>query len=100
MELKCDSYSSEDWQECERQYEKLVEKFSSSDRKYTEAEKQMAARAMGRYHALLIRHGIEQSVSFFQELGSILPSYLEGLSNGFDESASELEKLFEGKSAE
>lgn len=50
----------------------------------------MAARAMGRYHSLLIKSCVEQPAAYLKELESILPSYLEGLVDGLGENAEEL----------
>ena len=94
-ELNCNSYTPEEWEKSAMQYEKLVEQYTNSNKEYTEAEKQMAARAMGRYHALLIKHGFEKSTSYLKELGNLLPSYLEGLSDEIGEGASDIESTLE-----
>ena len=78
------------------QYERLVEEYSNSGKEYTDAEKQMTARAMGRYHSLLIKNGVEQSAAYLKELEAILPSYLEGLVDGLGENSEELGKTLEG----
>lgn len=95
-ELKSNDYDAEAWQNSMLQYEELVEKFSNSGKEYSNAEKQMAARAMGRYHSLLIKNGIEQSAAYLKELESILPSYLEGLVDGLGENSEEFGKTMEG----
>lgn len=95
-ELKSNDYDAEDWQNSMLQYEELVEEFSNSGKEYSNAEKQMAARAMGRYHSLLIKNGIEQSAAYLKELESILPSYLEGLVDGLGENSEEFRKTLEG----
>ena len=95
-ELKSNDYDAEDWQNSMLQYEELVEELSNSGKKYSNAEKQMAARAMGRYHSLLIKNGIEQSAAYLKELESILPSYLEGLIDGLGENSEEFGKTLEG----
>ncbi len=95
-ELKSNDYDAEDWQNSMLQYEELVEEFSNSGKEYSNAEKQMAARAMGRYHSLLIKNGIEQSAAYLKELESILPSYLEGLIDGLGENSEEFGKALEG----
>ena len=95
-ELNSNDYDAEDWQKSMTQYEELVEEYRSSGKEYSDAEKQMAARAMGRYHSLLIKNGIEQSAAYLKELESILPSYLEGLVDGFYENSEELGKPLEG----
>ncbi len=95
-ELKSNDYDAEDWQNSMLQYEELVEELSNSGKEYSNAEKQMAARAMGRYHSLLIKNGIEQSAAYLKELESILPSYLEGLIDGLGENSKEFGKTLEG----
>ena len=95
-ELKSNDYDAEDWQNSMLQYEELVEELSNSRKEYSNAEKQMAARAMGRYHSLLIKNGIEQSAAYLKELESILPSYLEGLIDGLGENSEEFGKTLEG----
>ena len=95
-ELNSSDYDAGDWQKSMSQYERLVEEYSASGKEYSDAEKQMAARAMGRYHSLLIKNGIEQSAAYLKELESILPSYLEGLVDGLGDNSEELGKTLEG----
>lgn len=95
-ELKSSEYDAEDWQKSMNQYEKLVEEYSNTDKEYSESEKQMVAWAIGRYHFLLIKNGVEQSAAYLKELESILPSYLEGLVDGIGENSEELEKTLDG----
>lgn len=94
-ELNSSSYTDEDWVKSEAQYEKLVNEYLNSSKEYTDPEKQMAARAMGRYHALLIKNGIKKSASYLKELGNLLPSYLEGLSDEIGEGTSDIESTLE-----
>ena len=94
-ELNSGEYDAEDWKRSMAQYESLVGEYSSSENDYTEAEKQMAARAMGRYHSLLIKNGIKQSAAFLKEMEAILPSYLEGFADGLGEESEELGKTLE-----
>lgn len=95
-ELNSSSYDANDWQKSLNQYAELVNELSSSGKQYSDAEKEMAARAMGRYHSLLIKNGIEASATYIKELKSILPSYLEGLVEGLDENSDEIGKSLEG----
>ena len=86
-ELRGSTYDTEDWERSMKKYETLVKQYSTSKVQYTEAEKQLAARAMGRYHALLIANGIEQSATFLKEMAHIFPSYLEGIVDGLEENS-------------
>ena len=95
-ELNSSSYDANDWQKSLNQYAELVNELSSSGKQYSDVEKEMAARAMGRYHSLLIKNGIEASATYIKELKSILPSYLEGLVEGLDENSDEIGKSLEG----
>lgn len=95
-ELNSSTYDANDWQKSLNQYAELVNELSSSGKQYSDAEKEMAARAMGRYHSLLIKNGIEASATYIKELKSILPSYLEGLVEGLDENSDEIGKSLEG----
>lgn len=95
-ELKAETYTQEDWEKSAVQYQKLVDAYVNSNRDYTDAEREMAAKAMGRYHALLFRVGLEHSASYIKEMGKILPSYLDGLIEGLNEESKNIEKTFEG----
>ena len=95
-ELNSGSYDTDDWSKSMEQYEKLVDEYANSGKEYTPEEKQMAARAMGRYHSLLIKNGVEQSAAYLKELEAILPSYLEGLVDGLGENSEELGKTLDG----
>lgn len=97
-ELHSSSYTQSDWDKSSAEYQKLIDEYMNSEKEYTKAEKNMAARAIGRYHALMLKNGIEKSASFFKELGEILPEYFDGLASGLDGNAdgvsSALENLF------
>ena len=90
VELNSGNYDSDDWAKSTKQYEKLVDEYVNSGKEYTPEERQMAARAMGRYHSLLIKSCVEQPAAYLKELESILPSYLEGRVDGLGENAEEL----------
>lgn len=66
-ELNSSDYDAEDWQKSMLQYERLVEEYSNSGKEYTDAEKQMTARAMGR------RWGVITHFLSRMELSSLPP---------------------------
>lgn len=69
-----------DWQKSQEDFQILLDQFNSSDKKkYSQEEEQMAAKAIGRYHALLIKEGLEKSTDLLQNLGKIIPEYIDGL---------------------
>lgn len=88
-ELNADGYTPEDWEKSTQDFQALIQKYSESGNEYSEAEKQMAARAMGRYHALLLKNGLEKTKSIFENLGKIIPDYIDGF-------AAEIENNSEG----
>lgn len=94
-EMRSDSYDAEDWKESAIQYERILKEYSAPGKSYTDAEKKRAAQAIGRYHSLLLKNGIKASASFLEELKTTLPAYLEGLVNGINEDAEDLEKTLE-----
>lgn len=48
-ELNYSSYSQSEWEQSAIEYQKPVDDYMYSGKEYTEAQKEMAARAMGRY---------------------------------------------------
>ena len=81
-ESNAGEYSAEDWAQSNETYGLLLDEYLNSGEEYTEEEKQLAAEAMGRYHALIIRNGVNLAGEYLQRLGDILPSYLDGLASG------------------
>lgn len=81
-ELNCGTYSVEEWDVSCEKFKKLIEEFSNSKRPYTETEKQIVARAIGRYDALLLKQEITDEAEYFNEVVKILPDYLDGLTDG------------------
>ena len=75
VERSADRYTPAQWQRANRQYESLVKEYIHNYRRYTTQEKRTAMSAIGRYHALLVDHGIKESVGFIGSLGS----YVGGL---------------------
>lgn len=97
-ELKSESYNAEDWQKSKDSFDALINQFNASDAsQYSDAEKEMAARAMGRYHALMLRQGVEKTEDILGSIGKILPEYLDGfateLENGVEGFADQLKSL-------
>ena len=69
VERHADSYRPYQWERANRKYEALVREYIDNYRRYTIAEKQQAMAAIGRYHALLVDHGIKQGFGFLGSLG-------------------------------
>ena len=94
-ELKSDSYTSADWEKSIAAYEELANQYSSTDESYTDAERQMAKRAMGRYYALLLKKGISEGAAYLKEFSKMLPDYLKGFTEGLKEDSGNLREQLE-----
>ena len=99
-ELKCDKYSKDDWAKSNEEFQKLADSYISSDKQFTDDENQMALRSIGRYHALLIKHGVRESADFVRNLSRSLPSYINGITNGINELGAKLDSIDINKSIE
>ena len=61
-------YSLRDWHYSLERYEYLVTQYIHNYTRYTTAQKRMAMRAIGRYHALLVQAGVRESAGLIYEL--------------------------------
>ncbi len=60
-----------------RQYEALLREYSANYRMYSIAEKQQAMAAIGRYHGILVDHGIKKGIGFLGGLGAYAGGLLD-----------------------
>ena len=86
-ERRADRYNIRDWQVSTQKYERLLREYIDNYRIYTTEEKRTAMKAIGRYHALLVDHGLKESLGIVYDLKDIIPSYLGGLKDIFDRDA-------------
>ena len=93
-ELASAKYSAEDWQASRDAYEELIAEYAEHEDQYTQEQKNRVMRDMGRYHALLVVNGIHETTSFIKNLKSILPSYLEGVSDVVKENKEGVRDMF------
>lgn len=93
-EINAGDYTAEDWAQSNEAYGLLLDEYLNSGQEYTEEEKQLAAEAMGRYHALVLKNGVTKAGEYLQKLGDILPSYLNGLASGIEENGGNIESFF------
>ncbi len=84
VELNCEKYTDSDWEKATNEYKELVSKYYDNREEYTDAEKMMAARAMGRFHALLLKNGINKGLSRLGDFGTTLPEYIKGFSGNVE----------------
>ena len=77
VERNADHYRPYQWDRVNRRYEALVQEYIQNYHYYTVAEKQQAMAAMGRYHGILVDHGIKQGIGFLGSLGSYAGALLD-----------------------
>ena len=69
-------YSPEDWQKNTAEFKELINIYAEHRDQYTPEETARVMKDIGRYHALLVVHGISEA---------ILPSILEGINENMGE---------------
>ena len=79
VERNADRYRPYQWDRVNRQYEALVREYIDHYRSYTIAEKQQAMAAIGRYHGILVDHGIKKGIGFLGSLGTYAGGLLDVL---------------------
>ena len=77
VERNADRYRPYQWDRVNRQYEALLREYVDNYRAYTIAEKQQAMAAIGRYHGILVDHGIKQGLGFLGSLGAYAGGLLD-----------------------
>lgn len=80
-ELKGENYSDQEWKQSISEFEEMIDQYKNSDEQYSQEEKEMAAKSIGRYHALLVKQGLAKSKGIIESLGKIIPQYLEGFAS-------------------
>lgn len=77
VERNADRYRPYQWDRVNRQYESLLREYVNNYRTYSIAEKQQAMAAIGRYHGILVDHGIKQGLGFLGSLGAYAGGLLD-----------------------
>ena len=77
VERNADRYRPYQWDRVNRQYEALLREYVDNYRMYSIAEKQQAMAAIGRYHGILVDHGIKKGIGFLGSLGSYAGGLLD-----------------------
>lgn len=82
VESKYSSFNDEDWQKASSQFEKLMEEYENSYDKFSPEERERIDKAIGRYHAIVVKSGINSVIQSFDELVSGVTSKIKGLLDG------------------
>lgn len=90
-EKNASSYSANEWELNEKQYEKLLEDIERHYDTMTTEEKDKALKAIGRYNGLLVKYAIKNGVDALEEISKALPSLIDGFTGAFGDEDSESE---------
>ena len=77
VERNADRYRPYQWDRVNRRYEALLREYIDNYRLYSIAEKQQAMSAIGRYHGILVDHGVKQGLGFLGSLGAYAGGLLD-----------------------
>ena len=77
VERNADRYRPYQWDRVNRRYEALLNEYVQNYRTYSIAEKQQAMAAIGRYHGILVDHGIKKGIGFLGSLGAYAGGLLD-----------------------
>ena len=77
VERNADRYRPYQCDRVNRRYEALLQEYVQNYRMYTIAEKQQAMNAIGRYHGILVDHGIKKGIGFLGSLGAYAGGLLD-----------------------
>ena len=78
-------YSNGEWEKSKQEYEALISEYSEHEDDYTDEQKALVMKDIGRYHSLLIVHSLSDAWTFLKKMVQILPSYWEGVKEIFKE---------------
>ena len=77
VERNADRYRPYQWDRVNRRYEALLQEYVRTYRMSSIAEKQQAMNAIGRYHGILVDHGIKKGIGFLGSLGAYAGGLLD-----------------------
>lgn len=81
-------YSEKDWEKNKQTYQELIDEYYEHRDLYPLEQRISVVKSIGRYHALLLVNGIEESASLLNSIKEIIPSYLNGIDEVVKENGS------------
>ena len=79
VEKNCASYSENDWDKANSEFEKLVEEFNENKNSYSQEEQNQINADMAKYIGLVAKSGINTAIDAVNGFINQIPSFLEGL---------------------
>ena len=79
VEKNCDSYSADDWDKANAEFEKLTQEYNDNKSAYSQEEQNQINVAMAKYIGLVAKSGLNTAIDAVNGLINQIPSFLEGL---------------------
>ena len=83
VEKNYKTYSSEDWEQANLEFEAIVAQLEENYETMTIEEREVALKAIGRYYGLAAKQGFEDAAQEFQKIYESLPSLIDGFMDAF-----------------
>lgn len=84
VEKNCDSYSQEDWNKANTEFEKLVQEYQDNKASYNQDEQNQIRADIAKYTGLVTKCGINDVINSMNGFLKEVPSFLEGLGGILD----------------
>lgn len=83
VEKNYETYSSEDWELANLEFEAIVAQLEENYETMTSEERDIALKAIGRYYGLAAEQGLEEVAYEIQKIYESLPSLIDGFMDAF-----------------
>lgn len=83
VEKNYKTYSSEDWELANLEFEAIVAQIEENYHTMTNEEREIALKAIGRYYGLAAKQGFEDAAQEVQKIYESLPSLIDGFMDAF-----------------
>ena len=83
VEKNYKTYSSEDWELANMEFEAIVAQIEANYDTMTIEEREIAMKAIGRYYGLAAKQGLEDATKEIQNIFESLPSLIDGFMDAF-----------------
>lgn len=85
VETDCDSYSADDWERIDAEFDRLCTDIESNYETMTEEEQEQVMKAVGVYFGLRTKHGLNDMLEEAKKAYKSLPSIIDGFTDAFEE---------------
>ena len=78
-EANCEKYSADDWAKSQEEFSALAQEYKDNYSSFSKEEKERINKAMGKYTGLLLKKGVSEAGSVFQEAVEGATDFLKGI---------------------